>query len=118
MLGDLNEDTDNAFKSLAQLFKVTGLHPVVDPDLPATQRYTYHFGSGKKGQRLNQLDYIFLSEPLHNAIVAKGFERRGIFEIDKIAAKEGADPVVPYPEITNWDLGASDHAGVWVELDL
>jgi endonuclease/exonuclease/phosphatase family metal-dependent hydrolase len=118
VLGDLNEDTDNAFKSLDPLFEVPGLHPIIDRNLPATQRYTYHFGGGKKGERLNQLDYIFLSKPLHNAIVDQGFERRGIFEIDKITAKEGADAVTPFPEITRWDLGASDHAGVWAELDL
>ncbi len=118
VLGDLNEDTDNAFKSLDPLFNVPGLHPIVDPGVPATQRYTYHFSGGKKGERLNQLDYIFLSTPLHNAIVDHGFERRGIFGIDKITAREGADPVTPFPEITSWDLGASDHAGVWVELEL
>ena len=118
VLGDLNEDTDNAFKSLDPLFAVPGLRPIVDRTLPATERYTYHFGGGKKGQRLNQLDYIFLSKPLHDAIVDQGYERRGIFEIDKITAKEGAEVVTPFPEITSWDLGASDHAGVWVELDL
>ena len=118
VLGDLNEDTDNAFKSLDPLFDVEGLHPIVDRNLPATQRYTYHFGGGKKGERLNQLDYIFLSSPLHDAVVGQGFERRGIFEIEKITAKEGAELVKPFPEVSSWDLGASDHAGVWVELDL
>lgn len=118
VLGDLNEDTDNTFKSLDPLFAVPGLHPVIDRALPATQRYTYHFGGGKKGERLNQLDYIFLSTPLQKAIVGQGIERRGIFGIDKIAAKEGAPAVTPFPEVTSWDVGASDHAGVWVELNL
>ncbi len=118
VLGDLNEDTDNAFKSLDPLFDVEGLHAIVDRSLPATQRFTYHFRGGKKGERLNQLDYVFLSSPLHDAVVDQGFERRGIFEIDKITAKEGAELIKPFPEVTSWDLGASDHAGVWVELDL
>lgn len=118
VLGDLNEDSDNAFKSLAPLFGVADLHPVIDPSLPVEQRYTYYFASGKKGQRLNQLDYIFLSTPLHNAMTAHGFERRGMFEIDKIAAKEGAAAETPFPEVDSWDVAASDHAGVWVDIDL
>lgn len=118
VLGDLNEDGGNAFQSLQPLFNVAGLFPVVSPDAPVSERYTYYFGGGKKGERLNQLDYIFLSKPLRDAIVDQGIERRGIFEIDKIAEKEGAAPVVPFPEITSWDLGASDHAGVWVEVDI
>jgi endonuclease/exonuclease/phosphatase family metal-dependent hydrolase len=118
VLGDLNEDTGNAFKSLDPLFQVPGLHPVVDPGQPALQRYTYYFGGGNKGERLSQLDYIFLSTPLHKGIVEQGFERRGIFGIDKVTVAEGAAPVTPFKEITSWDLGASDHAGVWVELDL
>ena len=118
VLGDLNEDTDNAFKSLAPLYGVANLHPVVDPSLPAEQRYTYHFAGGKKGQRLNQLDYIFLSTPLHNATTGHGFERRGIFEIDKIAEKEGAAAEKPFPEVDSWDVGASDHAGLWVDIDI
>ena len=64
------------------------------------------------------MDYIFLSTPLQKAIVGQGIERRGIFDIDKIAAKEGAPAITPFPEVTSWDVGASDHAGVWVELNL
>lgn len=118
VLGDLNEDSDNAFKSLDQLFNVPDLLPLIDPNLPAKQRYTYYFNGGKKGERLNQLDYIFLSKPLHSAIVDQGIERRGIFAIDKISVKEGADPVTPFAEVTSWDLGASDHAGLWIEVEL
>ena len=118
VLGDLNEDTSNAFKSLAALYDVENLHPVVDPSLPLADRYTYYFGGGKKGERLNQLDYIFLSAPLHNATSRHGFERRGIFDIDKITEKEGAAAVTPFPEVDSWDVGASDHAGLWVEIEL
>lgn len=118
VLGDLNEDTSNTFKSLAALHDIEDLHPVVDPALPLAERYTYHFEGGKKGERLNQLDYIFLSAPLHQATTSYGFERRGIFEIDKITAKEGATYVAPFPEVDSWDVGASDHAGLWVEMEL
>lgn len=118
VLGDLNEDSANDFGSLEALFAVPDLFPTVDPNLPAPERYTYYFGGGKVGERLNQLDYIFLSKPLHDAVVARGFERRGIFDIDKNAVKEGATPVAVFPEVASWDLTASDHAGLWVELDL
>ena len=118
VLGDLNEDSASPFQGLAALFGLPGLHPVVDPSLPAHARYTYHYGGARKGERLSQLDYIFLSEPLHKAVVKSGFERRGIFDIESLARKEGADPVRSFPEVTSWSTGASDHAGLWVELDL
>ncbi|MBA0188838.1 hypothetical protein [Pectobacterium odoriferum] len=35
-----------------------------------------------------------------------------------IAAKEGAEPVMPLPEVTSWDTAASDHAALWVEVDI
>lgn len=118
ILGDLNEDSSNPWQSLAPLFSLSDLHPVIDPERPEKERYTYYFSGGKKGARLNQLDYIFLSAPLHQAVVAWGVERRGIYNIDKIAAKEGAEPVMPLPEVTSWDTAASDHAALWVEVDI
>ncbi|PXW42986.1 endonuclease/exonuclease/phosphatase family metal-dependent hydrolase [Erwinia sp. AG740] len=118
VMGDLNEDSANPWHSLTPLFSVPDLHPVVDPALPETARYTYYFSGGKSGERLNQLDYIFISTPLYQAKVDWGIERRGIYNIDKIAAKEGADPVTPFPTVTSWDTGASDHAAIWVECDL
>ncbi|WP_233972883.1 endonuclease/exonuclease/phosphatase family protein [Pectobacterium versatile] len=118
ILGDLNEDSSNPWQSLAPLFSLPDLHPVIDPERPEKERYTYYFSGGKKGARLNQLDYIFLSAPLHQAVVAWGIERRGIYNIDKIAAKEGAEPVIPLPEVTSWDTAASDHAALWVEVDI
>ena len=118
VLGDLNEDSANANQSLARLFSVQGLTPLVDPAAPMTDRYTYFYGKAKKGERLNQLDYIFVSEPLRKALTAQGFERRGIFDIEKITKKEGAPIQTGFPEITSWDLGASDHAGLWAEFEL
>lgn len=118
VLGDLNEDSSNAYQSLNKLFQIPGLHPVVDPKINRKERYTYYYAEGSKDEKLSQLDYIFLSEPLHNAVTAFGFERRGISEIDKIAGKFGLTPVTPFPEVTTWDTSASDHAGLWVEVDL
>lgn len=118
VLGDLNEDPTNSYKSLEPLFHVPGLFPVVDPDLPAEERYTYYFAHGKKSERLNQLDHIFLSKPLHDAITNYGFERRGIFDMQNITGKEGAQQVISFPEVDSWSTAASDHAGLWVEVDI
>lgn len=118
VVGDLNEDSSNAYQSLKPLFDVKDLYPVADPDSDIRERYSYHFGGGKKGERLNQLDYIFLSAPLHQAVTSFGFERRGIAGIEKITADEGAPPQKSFPEVTTWDTGASDHAGLWVEIDI
>jgi endonuclease/exonuclease/phosphatase family metal-dependent hydrolase len=118
VLGDLNEETTNAYKSLDTLFSVPNLTPVFDPLWPATQRYTYFFEGAKPGEKLNQLDYIFLSKPLTQAITASGFERRGIFGVDKFSVANGAMKVTPFAEVASWDLSASDHAGIWVEVDL
>lgn len=118
VLGDLNEDSINAYASLTPLFNVPDLHPVIDPALPPEERFTYYYGGAKKGERLNQLDYIFLSKPLALKMTAHGIERRGIFDLEKITAKEGAPSQVAFPEIDSWSSAASDHAAVWVELDI
>ncbi len=116
VVGDLNEDAANPLQSLAPLFAEPGLTPVIDPAQPVTDRYTYYFEGGPRGERLNQLDYIFLSQPLTRVIKASGIERRGIFDIQNIARKEGAPAQTGFAEVTSWDNGASDHAGVWVEV--
>ena len=118
VLGDLNEDSSNAYGSLAPLFGVPDLHPVIDPSLPSEERFTYYYGGAKKGERLTQLDYIFLSRPLAQAMTAHGIERRGIFDLERITAKEGAPSQASFPDIDSWSLAASDHAAVWVELDI
>jgi endonuclease/exonuclease/phosphatase family metal-dependent hydrolase len=118
VLGDLNEDSSNSYQSLAKLFNTPNLHPVVDPNLPVEQRYTYFFEGGKVGQKLNQLDYIFLSKPLFKKVSGFGFERRGIFNIDQIAQAQNADAVTPFDTVVSFDTSASDHAGLWVDIDL
>lgn len=118
ILGDLNEDSSNTYQSLAKLFKVAHLYPVIDPNADIAERYTYYYEGGKKGEKLNQLDYIFLSKPLHDAITSVGVERRGIANIDQITEKQGVPVVSPFPDVTSWHTGASDHAAVWVELEV
>ena len=119
VMGDLNEDISSTFGSLHPLLQKNGLHPVVDPALPMNQRYTHYYEDAGAGRpKLTQLDYIFVSEALRHRITGYGFERRGIHGIDAVAAREGAEPITPFPTVTGPDLSASDHAALWVDLDL
>jgi len=99
--------------------KKNGLHPVVDPALPMNPRYTHYYEDAGAGRlKLTQLDYIFVSEALRHRITGYVFERRGMHGIDAVAAREGAEPITPFPTVTGPDLPASDHAALWVDLDL
>jgi hypothetical protein len=96
-----------------------GLHRVVDPAPPMNQRYTrYYEDSGAGRPKLTQLDDIFVSEALRHRITGYGLERRGMHGIDAVAAREGAEPITPFPTVTGPDLSASDHPALWVDLDL
>jgi hypothetical protein len=71
---------------------------VVDQTLPMNQRYTHYYeGAGAGRPKLTQRDYIFVSEALRHRITGYGFERRSIHGIDAVAAREGAEPITPFP---------------------
>ncbi len=118
VVGDLNEDTTNAYKSLEPLLDTPKLEPVVDPALPRNDRWTHYYEGNKKGEKLSQLDYLLASKALAERLDAVGFARRGIFEIDKITASEGAAKVTPYPSVTAWNEAASDHAALWADFSV
>jgi endonuclease/exonuclease/phosphatase family metal-dependent hydrolase len=118
VMGDLNEDSSNAYKSLDPLFACPDLVPIVDPALPMTERYTQYWEDGKKGERLTQLDYIFVSKTLHQKLKKFGFVREGIFDIEKAATDAGAAPVKPYDTVSAWNLSASDHAALWAQFEV
>ncbi|HET9653032.1 MAG TPA: endonuclease/exonuclease/phosphatase family protein [Usitatibacter sp.] len=116
--GDLNEDSSNPLHSLEPLFETPGLVPVVDPSMERIERWTHYYAGGRKGERLSQLDYMFVSKALHSTLTGLGFERRGIFEVDKATVREGAQAVQPFETVTRWDESASDHAGLVAEFAL
>jgi len=118
VVGDLNEDTTNAYKSLEPLLNAPKLSPVIDPTLPRNERWTHYYEGNKVGEKLSQLDYIFVSKALMDRLTDSGFVRRGIFEIDKITSAEGAAKVTPYPTVTAWNESASDHAALWAEFSI
>lgn len=116
VMGDLNEDSSSQYQSLKPLFDCPDLVPVVDPAAPVGDRYSHYYDGASSGKRLSQLDYIFVSKPLHSKLAGFGFIRNGIFGVDKEAAAMGAAPVKVYDSVTDWNLSASDHAALWAEF--
>jgi endonuclease/exonuclease/phosphatase family metal-dependent hydrolase len=66
-------------------------------------------GNGNAGDKI---DYILMSPQLANVVQQGGIERRGVW-----GGKNGT--LFPhYPEIKKAKDAASDHAALWVDLDL
>ncbi|HQW86706.1 MAG TPA: endonuclease/exonuclease/phosphatase family protein [Flavobacteriales bacterium] len=105
--GDLNDTPDSA--PLRKLLGKTHLHDALQlqfgPDM--AKRWTYKYRN-----QLNQIDYLLLSTPLKEAFVQAGVERRGIWGVDGVTGEQ------PFPSVTSYSNHASDHAAVWVEVEL
>lgn len=105
--GDLNEVVDGA--PIAALVKDRTLtdimaHPrFVGDGLPGTH------GNGGESAKL---DYILMSPKLSNRVVGGGIERRGVW------GGTHGDRFPHLPEIEGPADAASDHAALWVDLDL
>lgn len=86
------------------------IKPLRDTDLkdvmshPAYQGPAWTFAPKKE-----KLDYILLSPALWQKIKAVGLETRGVFAPRTVQA---------FPEVTSRTNAASDHAALWVDLDL
>jgi exonuclease III len=77
-------------------------------DHPAYQGLPGTFGTGTNRDR-QKFDYILLSPALWAQVQAVGVERRGVW----------APNTFPhFPEVTSKVTQASDHASVWVDLNL
>jgi endonuclease/exonuclease/phosphatase family metal-dependent hydrolase len=101
--GDLNDSPDSS--CLAPLVTDTDLK-----DVMSHPTYTGTPGTFDTGKRLDQkLDYILLSPALWSQVKAVGVERRGIYAPRTFAH---------FDTVTSDDNSASDHAAVWVDLDL
>lgn len=116
VLGDLNEDLTNEYKSLSALIDTANLHSVVDLTQPPENRWTHYYApeKNKPSKGLSTLDYLLVSTPLKNRMVKAGIERRGIAELATITG--GAEQ--PFDTVKGWATAASDHAGVWAEFRL
>ncbi len=105
--GDLNDTPDSG--PMSPLLDMEHLHDVLELQFGAAMdsRWTYKYKN-----ELNQIDYLLVSDPLRDAFVAAGVERRGIHQIDKVTGE------TPFPSVTSWTSAASDHGAVWADFDL
>jgi endonuclease/exonuclease/phosphatase family metal-dependent hydrolase len=110
VMGDFNDTPDSP--ALQPLLTMPGLRSVQDiAGIPEGERWTYYYN---KEKARNEIDYILISDALARKMISAGADKGGIAGIS--ALTDGA--VTGLPGITTWRNAASDHAAVWVELDL
>lgn len=106
--GDFNDTPDSAplaplLGAGSDLKDVSAHHSFEDGGRPGT------YANGTKG---NKIDYILLSPALFERMTAGGIDRRGVW-----GGKNGT--LWPhFPEMERASQAASDHAAIWVDLDL
>jgi endonuclease/exonuclease/phosphatase family metal-dependent hydrolase len=71
-----------------------------------------HPGTFENGTKNGKFDYILMSPKLSNKVIKGGIERKGVW-----GGKNG-DLFPHIPTITKSIEAASDHAALWVELDI
>ena len=107
ILGDLNDtpDSDPLSPLLGDgTLRDVSEHPAYESDGRP--------GTYANGTKSNKIDYIILSPDLFAKVQRAGVERRGVW-----GGKNGT--LFPHlPEITRAEEAASDHAGIWVDLDV
>ena len=108
IIGDLN-DTPKSDPLSPLLGNSSDLADVMDLDKFESDGREGTHGNGTKS---GKLDYILLSPELVKLVEKAGIERRGVW-----GGKNG-DLFPHFPEITNEMEAASDHASLWVDLDL
>jgi endonuclease/exonuclease/phosphatase family metal-dependent hydrolase len=100
--GDLNDTPDSA---PIRLLTATGLR-----DAMSHPSYTGRPGTYASGNTLNQkIDYLLLSPALWDRLRAVDAERRGVWAPHSIE---------PFPTVTSAITQASDHAALFMDLDL
>jgi len=107
VLGDLNDTPES--KPLAPLIKGTDLKDASELPGWAWGEREGTFGGSKK----EKIDYLLLSPGLHGKVKAGGVNRKGLWHGDRTQ-----NPWELLPTLTKEEEAASDHAAIWVELDL
>lgn len=105
--GDLNDTPES--DSLSALIKGTDLRD-------AGSHPKFDWGGSKKGTHgfsKDQLDYLLLSPELFKAFMAGQVNRRGIWRKSHLGK-----PDLMLPTLRDEIGAASDHAAIWVDLDL
>lgn len=117
VVGDLNEGPttpEQPAPSLAELFAPNS--PVVDLNTLPVFDTGPRPGTFQSCGLRNRLDYIAVSRALVPHVVAGGIERRGLW-----GTPTNINPPTRwsiYPEITGSEHAASDHAALYVDLDI
>lgn len=106
VMGDLNDTPDS--ETLAPLLK-SGFRDISEH--PAFQG-DGHPGTYQRGGAKEKIDYILLSPALFERIQQGGVWRKGVWGPNK---KPGWEV---YPEMTSSYHAASDHAALWVDVDV
>lgn len=115
VLGDLNEGPTAVGESAKNLL------PLYDNGSPLVECYSLrNFNSGNRpgtydsqGIR-NRLDYIFVSQSLAAHVTGGGIFRKGVWG----SRKSRPDAWETYPEMSGQWEQASDHAAVYLDLDI
>ncbi len=107
VIGDLNDTPDS--EALAPLFQEAGLrdiskHPTFQSD--------GHPGTYQRGGAKDKIDYILLSPALYERVQQGGVWRKGVWGPNKHPSWE------IYPEMITSYHAASDHAALWVDVDV
>jgi endonuclease/exonuclease/phosphatase family metal-dependent hydrolase len=107
VLGDFNDTPDSG--PLAPLLKKTDLKDASQAKGWAWGEREGTFGGGKK----EKIDYLLLSPALFGKVKAGGVDRKGLWH-----GPRTQNPWEMLPTLTSEQEAASDHAAIWVELDL
>ena len=105
--GDFNDTPDSG--PLAPLLKKTDLKDVSQLQGWVWGEREGTYGGGKK----EKIDYLLLSPALHSKVKTGGVNRKGLWH-----GPRTQNPWEMLPTLTKEVEAASDHAAVWVELDL
>ncbi len=107
VMGDLNDTPDS--ECLAPLLRTTGFRDVSEHAAFQTDGRpgTYQHGSPN-----DKIDYILLSPALYERVTQGGVWRKGVWGPGKKPQWE------VYPEMTDPSHAASDHAALWVDVEV
>jgi endonuclease/exonuclease/phosphatase family metal-dependent hydrolase len=120
VLGDFNKGPDRQDPT-----KHPTLEPLLGPDSPLVDAYGLpdfdvgnRPGSFQSCSITNRLDYVLLSPELAAKVTGGGVFRKGLWGNPRNQNPPRPEAWTVYPEITAAVHAASDHAAVWVDVDL
>jgi endonuclease/exonuclease/phosphatase family metal-dependent hydrolase len=109
IIGDLNQDPDH-FTLQPLIGEGSSLQ-----DIMSHEKFNDEYGltwTHKRWEQESKLDYILLSPKLQEKVFIAGIERRGVW------GKGKGEPYEKFPEMKSELDAASDHAALWVDLDI